>query len=211
MSMSHSQTHVHKNAHKHSGSSNLFFDGGEDGGGGFRLGAVSVGGIEDGAQHGGSSGSVRRHLRHWHSSWKTQQHATLLLPATLTCHRRGWAAVTPTYALELAGNTDTVSTQKEEVETEYQPKQLDFYISNWCILLLFKPYLHFDSDLFMFRVMECCSFSQHAFGKGHWHIPDRCASTLCNMKSGPERRRSADFRAARNRTGASMWIKVLTD
>ena len=61
----------------HTLSPNLFLDGGEDGGGGFRLGSVSVGGVEDGAQHGGSAGSVRRHLGHWHTSWKTREHATL--------------------------------------------------------------------------------------------------------------------------------------
>lgn len=35
----------------------------------------------------------------------------------------------------------------------------------WCVLLLFIEYLHFLSDLFMLRVKESWSLSQHAFGK----------------------------------------------
>lgn len=76
---SHAHSQERSHAHSHTRTSNLFLDWGEDGGGGFRLGAISVGGIEDGAQHGSSAGSVRRHLRHWHTSWKTREHASLLL------------------------------------------------------------------------------------------------------------------------------------
>lgn len=56
----------------HNTRTHLFLDGGQDGGGGLGLGAVAIGGVENRAQHGGSAGSIRRHLRHWHSSWKTK-------------------------------------------------------------------------------------------------------------------------------------------
>lgn len=81
---------LHTNTQIHTGvatkTSDLFLDRGEDGGGGFRLRAVSIGGIEDGAQHGSSAGRVRCHLRHWHTSWKKSKNRRLLILSKILRH-----------------------------------------------------------------------------------------------------------------------------
>lgn len=109
--------------HTHTQHSNLLLDGGEDGGGGFRLGAVSVGGVEDGAQHGGSAGSVSLHLRHWHTSCKNKGtwNSFIIIKDTVTCQHLHCGCYTYNLTLVLTDNyTHTHTHVKAESQRGYR-------------------------------------------------------------------------------------------